>query len=354
MLSVSLDRSRNRLARFAKNGTAKSVVFALCLRSLAQFGMTVAFTMAEILLSLTIIGVVAAITLPSLTGNINERTWNTQRKALYSRLSQAISLMPAINGYGTVREVTDSATGSTSLEDNAAETFITAGLSKVLKINNICDNEHLKDCGLNEKWTALNGSNLSLPQKLTDLNSGMLYSAGSLNIYNTKAAAFETINGESVLTFYNPNCSSEGIMLEDTAVTGDTGYFVKQQVCANFVFDLNGSRGPNTVGKDIGFISAVYPSDTMVVMPQPAKKLDSGYKQNEAAKACSSLDPEYRLPNIEELLAIYYNQSLIGEEFSSWSSTVIDADTAWFFGFFNGMKYPIDRELGRSVFCVKR
>ena len=46
-----------------------------------------AFTMAEILLSLTIIGVVAAITLPSLTGNINERTWNTQRKALYARMS---------------------------------------------------------------------------------------------------------------------------------------------------------------------------------------------------------------------------------------------------------------------------
>ena len=35
------------------------------------------FTMAEILLSLTIIGVVAAITLPSLMANINERTWNT-------------------------------------------------------------------------------------------------------------------------------------------------------------------------------------------------------------------------------------------------------------------------------------
>ena len=62
--------------------------------------MTFAFTMAEILLSLTIIGVVAAITLPSLTGNINERTWNTQRKALYARFSQAIALMPALNGYG--------------------------------------------------------------------------------------------------------------------------------------------------------------------------------------------------------------------------------------------------------------
>ena len=62
-----------------------------------------AFTMAEILLSLTIIGVVAAITLPSLTGNINERTWNTQRKALYARMSQAVALMPALNGFGEVK-----------------------------------------------------------------------------------------------------------------------------------------------------------------------------------------------------------------------------------------------------------
>ena len=203
VLPVSLDRARNRLARLAKNGTAKSVVFALCLRSLAQFGMTVAepvpqlnpsenstkkstihchcersqtawqstggragllfgwslkshvqplwmalsaFTMAEILLSLTIIGIVAAITLPSLTGNINERTWNTQRKALYARMSQAIALMPALNGYGTL---TEDESGNVT-EDTAAETFTTAGLSKVLKINNICDREHLEDCLYNK------------------------------------------------------------------------------------------------------------------------------------------------------------------------------------------------------------
>ena len=64
--------------------------------------------MAEILLSLTIIGVVAAITLPSLTGNINERTWNTQRKALYARFSQALPLMDALNGYGTLKEESSS------------------------------------------------------------------------------------------------------------------------------------------------------------------------------------------------------------------------------------------------------
>ena len=104
-----------------------------------------AFTMAEILLSLTIIGVVAAITLPSLTGNINERTWNTQRKALYARFSQAIALMPSLNGYGTLTE--ESSAGASDGVDTAAETFVTAGLSKVLKINNICDSEHIEDCG---------------------------------------------------------------------------------------------------------------------------------------------------------------------------------------------------------------
>lgn len=59
-----------------------------------------AFTMAEILISLVIISIIAAITLPALRANINESTWNTQRKALYSRMSQAISMLPNLNGYG--------------------------------------------------------------------------------------------------------------------------------------------------------------------------------------------------------------------------------------------------------------
>ena len=45
-LPVSLDRFRNGLARLAKNGTAKSLVFTLCISSLAMTR-CVAFTMAE-------------------------------------------------------------------------------------------------------------------------------------------------------------------------------------------------------------------------------------------------------------------------------------------------------------------
>ena len=116
--------------------------------------------MAEILLSLTIIGVVAAITLPSLMGNINERTWNTQRKALHARMSQAIAMMPQLNGYGSVvsnGEIGYGENGYSNITDTAAEAFVTEGLSKVLKINNICDADHLADCGLSTTVYKNNG-----------------------------------------------------------------------------------------------------------------------------------------------------------------------------------------------------
>ncbi|MCM1009902.1 MAG: type II secretion system GspH family protein [Fusobacterium sp.] len=275
------------------------------------------FTMAEILLSLTIIGVVAAITLPSLTGNINERTWNTQRKALYARFSQAIALMPSLNGYGTYT-LGDS---STSAVDTAAETFVTAGLSKVLKINNICSSDNLKDCGIPEKVTNMQGSTKSFPQAWGDLNTTLIggstgngYNGRSLD--NTKAAAFETANGESIAVYYNPKCTA------DLKAASD---FVQHVICANFVYDLNGSKGPNTVGKDIGFMSAFYSTDPSVVAPMPSVRNSTGpMLKDEASRYCKSLDDEYRLPNRDELGSMFANQWLMGYEstYHHWTSDI--------------------------------
>ena len=315
-----------------------------------------AFTMAEILLSLTIIGVVAAITLPSLTGNINERTWNTQRKALYARFSQAIALMPSLNGYGTLRENTDSA-GSTSIEDTAAETFITDGLAKVLKINNICDNEHLQDCGLPESITPLVGSAFSLPLDMENLNSAIISTIatdGGYRTYsqiNTKAAAFETQNGESIAVFYNPNCLSS---LYENELS-----FTQPLLCANFIYDLNGQKGPNTVGKDIGFMTAFYPTDTSVVAPYPYVRDVSGtYSWNDAISQCKAIDDEYRLPNRDEAISMFINKKLLGTTALTtnqyWTSTVYDSENAWHQGFATGTRYPWPKSERRSVRCVKR
>ncbi|MCM1009450.1 MAG: DUF1566 domain-containing protein [Fusobacterium sp.] len=304
--------------------------------------------MAEILLSLTIIGVVAAITLPSLTGNINERTWNTQRKALFARMSQAVALMPALNGYGTFDGTTD----------NVAETFITSALSKVLKINNICDKDNVFDCGLASKITTLNASVIDLPRKLSNLNGGITTPINeSFAINNTAAAAFETANGESILTFYNPNCTAKNVVLSGASEGGHPGSYIKQHICVNFLFDLNGSKGPNTVGKDIGFMSVAYPSDAVVVMPIPTRILDQAYSQPDAAKKCRELDSDNRLPNLEELMSMYYNGNLMnwGSYTSGfWSGTVEDSSNAWSVGFGYGMKYLYSKDTDRFVQCVKR
>ncbi len=283
------------------------------------------FTMAEILLSLTIIGVVAAITLPSLMANINERTWNTQRKALYARMSQAIAMMPQLNGYGEY-EGTNTDGSVTATKDTAAEAFLTEGLSKVLKINNICDSEHLADCGIAASFINIAGSVLNWPTKMSELNNMFtsIYSGVDGSFYNpqkhidTKAAAFETQNGESLALYYNPNCVtySDGVYPQ----------YTQPHMCANFIYDLNGNKGPNTVGKDIGWITALYPTGTSVVAPVPlVSNLSGKFTLPEANSACLALDSESRLPNIEELSSMFYNHNLFGGAggYFLWSRTMV-------------------------------
>ena len=300
----------NRCVEFDRRESTESTAII----GLRALGRRIAFTMAEILLSLTIIGVVAAITLPSLTGNINERTWNTQRKALYARFSQAIALMPALNGYGVLKE--ESSAGASDAEDTAAETFVTSGLSSVLKINNICDNEHLEDCGIVSKITTLAGSQIDFPDTMGNLNSLMVgtraTSTESISILDTKAAAFETQNGESIAVYYNPNCVGD---LQNLTWGGSTGYFGQTRVCANFIYDLNGNKGPNTVGKDIGFMTLMYPSDPKMASPFPTiSSLNGSYSisgNNSGMKACSNYDSDYRVPNLEELYSMFVNKNLL-------------------------------------------
>lgn len=313
------------------------------------------FTMAEILLSLTIIGVVAAITLPSLTGNINERTWNTQRKALYSRMSQAISLMPSLNGYGTLNDTTD----------NAAETFITSGLSKVLKINNICTDNYT-DCGIVTSYNDMLGSKKEIPTTLYNFNEWFSHVEftdtevpASYEAQNTKAVAFETQNGESLIAYYNQSCRTTYLNQEALTSHGDAFGFPQANMCINMVYDLNGEKGPNTIGKDIGMITVFNATDSIVVAPIPSNTQNATHSDwYNAGKACKEQDPESRLPNIEELSSLYLNKKFIGMFDGSvsyyWSSSVYNTEKAWRIGAQLGGRYTLDKDKGAYVRCIKR
>ncbi len=318
------------------------------------------FTIAEILLSLTIIGVVAAITLPSLMANINERTWNIQRKALYARMSQAIAIMPQLNGYGEY-EGTNTNGVVTVTTDTAAEAFLTEGLSKVLKINNICDATHLADCGIVNSFTDLGGAARVWPKKLSELNSK--FTAGwdttgyNSFIYNpqkdidTKVAAFETQNGESIALYYNPSCINFSWVNHT---------YVQPSMCANFVYDLNGNKGPNAVGKDIGVITALYPNDSVVVAPMPLSGNAGTGNFVNAGPLCTAQDSESRMPNFEELMSVFYNGLFFALRGSStydnmWSSTYGKAGEVWVVNFNVGYGFSYNKtSLNLPIRCIKR
>ena len=323
-----------------------------------------AFTMAEILLSLTIIGVVAAITLPSLIGNINEKAWNTQRKALHARMTQAITMMPQLNGYGTFVASAENAPKT----DTAAMTFVTEGLSKVLKINNICDNEHLGDCGVASTYTKLSGATLNMASAKTlkgfnpliansdtspdEVNKGVIFN------YDTNAVAFETQNGETIIVYYNPFCQDNKI-INTPAINNWAWDHAQQYMCVNFVFDLNGNRGPNQVGKDIGFISAIYANNPDVVAPNflPAHGHDrNSYNYTQAKQICREMGEEYRLPSLSEAMAMTYNINLLGisSGLGFWSSFAAGPNHAWDVGTDFGNRAINPAGDVDAVRCVKR
>jgi len=115
--------------------------------------------------------------------------------------------------------------------------------------------------------------------------------------------------------FYQPFCRDD---LSNLPSNVSQYIPIAPLMCANFIFDLNGKRGPNKVGKDIGFITAFYPTDSEVVMPTPMNK-DSKHENgsyttsySNALRTCRLEGADVRLPNNEELASMTINQKFSG------------------------------------------
>ncbi len=117
-----------------------------------------AFTLAETLITLTIIGVIAALTVPNLINNYKKQQVETGIKTAYSILSNAVKMTEA--QYGSINELI-------TLNENqittygTKETFADAFLPN-LKLSNNCKNPYsctLKEMGLSSRnITSFDGS----------------------------------------------------------------------------------------------------------------------------------------------------------------------------------------------------
>ncbi len=161
------------------------------------------------LITLGIIGVVAAMTLPSLIANHQEKATVSQLKKAYSTLSNALLL--AINEYGTLDqwELTPSGNGS---DVTGAENFYNK-ISPYMSILSNCKNK-----------------------------GGCFYD-GTYNTLGTKKEQF----GGSASNFYTFTIADGTAIAIWAAQTCDTN---PDTNCAVLFVDTNGKKKPNTTGRD--------------------------------------------------------------------------------------------------------
>ena len=191
------------------------------------------FTLAEVLITLGIIGIVAALTMPTLLKNVAERENSETQANIAQKITKSMDLMRADGGLERTYASTDD--------------FVDE-LSKYLKISTRCDAAHIANCWPTKTVTTSDGKtfdvsetkrgkNLQLPQNKSD-NVGLILADGS-----------------SLILTYNPNA---GIIGDGDTVTpsfadlpigfGRTkkfAYTTSVTAPIDFVMDVNGFKGPN-------------------------------------------------------------------------------------------------------------
>jgi len=180
-----------------------------------------AFTLAEVLITLGIIGVVAALTLPTLISNYQKRVYVTQLKKSVSVLSNGFRLMMAHDG---VTELKDTHAFSGMGADNCNGGSVSTG-----------DNILTNDCS-------------SIREGLQSVFTGIQFAP--CDVVETKYLNGTIVPSNDV---YNRKSASTCVKFPDgfeifgyTFQRGDSSGFK-----GRLRVDINGPKNPNTVGRDI-------------------------------------------------------------------------------------------------------
>ncbi len=191
-----------------------------------------AFTLAEVLITLGIIGVVAAMTMPSLIQNYQEKATVTKLKKCYSLVSQAyVSILNDEGGSDTLQAGDD-------LE--MMEKF-----GKYLKYQKTCGRN--KGCFPNVTYKSVTGNGYNKWEDDTTYRSRAILTDGTLIMFNLNALRNNSDN------FY-----------------------------AQIYVDINGFKGPNQLGRDF-FYFYINPEK---IVPAGAKALEEKNEDQKFTKNC--------------------------------------------------------------------
>ena len=252
----------------------------------------VAFTLAEVLITLGIIGVVAALIMPTVISKTKDKQYKAARDKALSTIGNA-SKNIAVQG---------------NMNDaQNAKDFVNNILRSQIAIAKTCENDKLEDCGIPAKYKNFDGYERRMPKKVQDLSDFVM--PGTNTIEKSKSYGFLTGDGYAYNLFYFPECSEEPLNLTGIFKNG------RSLLCVNAIYDMNGLRGPNQVGKDIGFVTVFYPNEKVqAVAPMFIGTIDDVYEFGltylEAQQFCA--EKGKRLPNFEEGMSAQFNSSFSG------------------------------------------
>ena len=182
------------------------------------------FTLAEVLITLAIIGIVAALTIPTLIQNYQEKAWNTASQVFQRKLGEALRVM---NVQGTLAGYT------------TTEAFVDE-LSKHIKITRICENDDITTCFADTVTWGDEEVDMSKIKKAKNFGDDKVG-------WDTNTVGVQFANGVNGVIAYNPACTQNQFS-NDIITIGENGIGTD---CLAILYDVDGFKNPNTKDKDL-------------------------------------------------------------------------------------------------------
>ncbi len=190
-----------------------------------------AFTLAEVLITLGIIGVVAAITMPILLNNVQgqvkaKRIENIRQKL--SKVTDKMAVQSGLMGYGDA-------------------TAFVQELQKHMKITKVCDNNNLEGCWPT-KEVVLNdeGKTWEIAKTKT---AKTLKISDSVKGDWSDTVGIVTADGTAMILSYDKSCDFD--VDKDGLKFNQSGAISSSTNCISGVYDWNGGSKPNKLGQDV-------------------------------------------------------------------------------------------------------
>ena len=194
------------------------------------------FTLAEIIITLSVIGIVSAITMPRLITNIQEKQRAEQIRTVKYKFTKATDTM---NSLGLIGHY------------NSSLDFVNE-LSKHLKIAKICDSNNLSGCWPYEKINLSDGSQFNV----SDIVDGSTFKR-TKGDWSSPVVGIITGDGTPMILTYRKDCEPLDSAKQYVWSSSDGKPVTNATTnCVSAIFEISGRSGKNKFKNDVAPFNA--------------------------------------------------------------------------------------------------